>query len=145
MARALAATVPHAPAPADAGALRPAEMPHAALSQLPPVPSAFAPYGGGVPTTSPMGPSLGPGTGQQGGGRVGGTLASAAPGQVVEDPVPEVVVAPPAGSTGGTLPSNGLPIIGRAGRGVAPWVVFLLVLAALAAGFTLGWAVARMQ
>ena len=54
MARALAATVPHAPAPADAGALRPAEMPHAALSQLPPVPSAFAPYGGGVPTTSPM-------------------------------------------------------------------------------------------
>jgi hypothetical protein len=43
---------------------------------------------------------------------------------------------------GGTLPSRGLPIL-RAGRGVAGLVVVFLVIAALAVGFLLGFAVGR--
>jgi hypothetical protein len=49
---------------------------------------------------------------------------------------------------GETLPSNDLPIIARGHssvvQGVPPWVVVVLVMGALVAGFLLGWAFARM-
>jgi serine/threonine protein kinase len=120
-----------------------------ALSRLPEVPSLFAPHvGGGVPSTSPMGAqaaaqNAAPARPGDPGRATGGTLASA-PGQSVADPAPQIVVVPPAASIGGTLPSKDLPVIAGARRGIAPWVVAVLVVGALVAGFTLGWAVGRM-
>jgi serine/threonine-protein kinase len=73
--------------------------------------------------------------------RPSGTLSSPAPAQQpVESPAQVVLLEPQ--STGGTLPSRGLPII-RAGRGVAGLVVIFLVVASLAVGFLLGFAVGR--
>jgi hypothetical protein len=73
--------------------------------------------------------------------RQSGTLSSAAPSaQPVEAPA-QVVLLEPQG-TGGTLPSRGLPII-RGGRGVAGLLVVFLVIASLAVGFLLGFAVGR--
>jgi serine/threonine-protein kinase len=138
MARALVAAVPHV-ASADAQGN--------ALSRLPEVASGFGPQpSAGVPSTSSMraaGPpqpaAVAPHV--EGGGRPpGGTLASAA-GRHVSDPPPQVVVVPPATSVGGTLPSKDLPMLGVPGaRGVPHWLVALLVVAALGAGFMLGWA-----
>jgi serine/threonine-protein kinase len=136
MARALVAAVPQVAS---------ADTQTSALSRLPEVAPVFAPQAGaGVPSTSsmrvgdPVLPLVAvPATvGQQ---RSGATLASN-PGAVVADPEPQVIIKPPAGSTGGTLPSGDLPMIGaKAGRGVPAWMVALLVLAALGAGFALGW------
>ena len=150
MARELVAAAPHAAAAATDGQFHGGGV---ALSRLPEVSSLFAPQvGGGVPSTSPMGAPAGAGpgaapVGDAAGRAAGGTLASAA-GRAVADPVPIITIAPPAASVGGTLPSKDLPIIGSgfpgASRGIAPWVVAVLVMAALGAGFTLGWAVGHM-
>jgi hypothetical protein len=47
----------------------------------------------------------------------------------------------------GTLPSENLPMLSAYGarRGVPPWIVAILVVASLAAGFLLGHASARMH
>jgi hypothetical protein len=142
MARAIIAAVPQA-ASSDAHGN--------ALSRLPEVASVFGPPpGAAVPSTSPIvaaapAEAAVPTTQNDPGPRGGGTLASAA-GRAVSDPPPQIVVAPPAHSVGGTLPSKDLPVLGGPGaRGVPAWIVALLVLAALAAGFALGWAAARMS
>jgi serine/threonine protein kinase len=150
MARELVAAAPQAAASTEGQAMAGV----VALSRLPEVPSLFAPHvggGGGVPSTSPMGapagaPAAAP-VGDAAGRSTGGTLASAA-GRAVADPAPLITVVPPAASVGGTLPSKDLPVIGSGfpggSRGVAPWVVAVLVMGALGAGFTLGWAVGHM-
>ncbi len=73
--------------------------------------------------------------------RVGGTLSSAAPSVQATEAPAQVVLLEPQG-TGGTLPSRGLPMI-RAGRGIAGLAVVFLVIASLAVGFLLGFAVGR--
>jgi len=121
------------------------------LSRLPDVPSMFAPMRPSSPTaisgpaqtmqaaaapmTSPSQPppdfNVGP----------GGTLASPH-GRSVTEPPPQVVVV----SSHGTLPSENLPMFsahGSARRGVAPWLVIVLVVGALIAGFLLGFATGR--
>ncbi len=138
MARALVAAVPHAASNDAQGG---------ALSRLPDVASVFAPQPAAqVPSTSSM-RAAGPvqplavlSQADVSARPPGGTLASAA-GRHVSDPPPQVVVVPPAASVGGTLPSKDLPMLGApGGRGVAHWIVALLVVAALGAGFMLGWA-----
>jgi serine/threonine-protein kinase len=122
------------------------------LSRLPDVPSMFAPMRTPSPSanappmtmatappppmtsTSPAAdPNIGP----------GGTLASPH-GRSVTDPPPQIVMV---GASQGTLPSENLPMFsahgGAARRGVAPWLVIVLVIGALVAGFLLGFATAR--
>jgi serine/threonine-protein kinase len=139
MARALVAAVPHAAS---------SDVQGSALSRLPEVASVLGPQpGAGIPSTSSMRASAvagqgpgGPAAPEPGARPPGGTLASAA-GRSISDPPPQIVVVPPAASVGGTLPSKDLPVIGVPGvRGVAHWLVALLVVAALGAGFMLGWA-----
>jgi hypothetical protein len=76
----------------------------------------------------------------------GGTLASPAAGTVIDAP-PNVAFAPPKASFGETLPSKDggstKPEVRRAG-GLSPVLTTLLVAAALALGFALGWIVGRM-
>ena len=74
----------------------------------------------------------------------GGTLASPH-GRSVTEPPPQVVVV---GASQGTLPSENLPMFSAHGtvagrRGVVPWLVIVLVVGALVAGFLLGYATAR--
>lgn len=73
----------------------------------------------------------------------GGTLTSPA-GRSVSEPPPRVAIV----SSQGTLPSENLPMLSAHGtvvrRGVATWVVVVLVVGALVAGFLLGLATARM-
>jgi serine/threonine-protein kinase len=65
------------------------------------------------------------------------TLASPTPAREVVEPAPHVVVVPTP------YPATA-PNIGRsASRGIARWVVALLVVVALAVGFVLGWAFAN--
>jgi hypothetical protein len=144
MARALVAAVPHAVS---------SDVQGNALSRLPEVAPVFGPQPvAGVPSTSSMrdvpvaqAPATAAAAAGDGGQRGGGTLASAA-GRAVADPAPQVVVMPPAASVGGTLPSRDLPVLGGPGaRGVPAWIVALLVIAALGAGFMLGWAAAHMS
>jgi eukaryotic-like serine/threonine-protein kinase len=121
------------------------------LSRLPEVPSVFAPVGSSVPggpqappvtmhaaapapsaSQPPQDPNVGP----------SGTLASQH-GRSVVDPPPQVRMV---GSSQGTLPSENLPMFSAQGtsrRGVAPWLVVVLVVGALVAGFLLGFATAR--
>lgn len=51
------------------------------------------------------------------------------------------------GASQGTLPSENLPMFSAHGtsarRGVVPWLVIVLVVGALVAGFLLGYATAR--
>ena len=73
-----------------------------------------------------------------------GTLASPH-GRSVTEPPPQVVVV---GASHGTLPSENLPMFSARGglsgrRGVVPWLVIVLVVGALVAGFLLGYATAR--
>jgi len=132
------------------GAPEPSQQP---LSRLPDVPSLFAPSVNAVgsaprepspPTQAepaPQEPPIGP----------SGTLASPA-GRPISDPVPQIRIQ------GGTLPSEDLPMLdpvargaprapqaGGAGNagGVKAWIVAILVLGALLAGFVLGFAVGR--
>lgn len=123
------------------------------LSRLPDVPSMFAPMRpsapganaeppvtmhAGAPMTSasqtPPEPNVGP----------GGTLASPH-GRSVTDPPPQIMMV---GSSQGTLPSENLPMFsahGASRRGVAAWLVVVLVVGALVAGFLLGFATARIR
>jgi serine/threonine-protein kinase len=142
MARALAAAVGVDGAPSTGPS---------PLSRLPEVPSVWAPVGPSpvahsgptivqaapevlsVPPIPPTTPTKGP----------GGTLASRDGVKVSERPPPQI---PIVGATAGTMPSEHLPMLaaGGARRGVAPWLVVVLVLGALAAGFLLGFATSRM-
>jgi serine/threonine protein kinase len=129
------------------------------LSRLPEVPSVWAPAAGPSPVAH-SGPTIAqhtpsglesvvaipPTTPVKG---PGGTLASrdGRDGvKVSERPPPQI---PIVGATAGTMPSEHLPMLaagfatGR--RGVATWLVVVLVLGALAAGFLLGFAAARMH
>jgi serine/threonine protein kinase len=77
----------------------------------------------------------------------GGTLASPH-GRSVTEPPPQVVMvgSPHGGASHGTLPSENLPMFSAHGlsrRGVVPWLVIVLVVGALIAGFLLGYATAR--
>ncbi len=88
-----------------------------------------------APPPKPEGPSKGP----------GGTLASPL-GRPVTEPPPQIAMI---GASAGTLPSENLPMFSAGGatgkrRGVATWVVILLVIGALVAGFLLGFATAKM-
>jgi hypothetical protein len=161
MARALAAAVP--------GIGGRASGPPMPLSRLPDVPSLFGPPGDPPTAASPRAagesarpqgkvgaqpsPDAGHGPATPERGR-GGTLSSLGSPAVVDPPV-NVVIAPPKASFGETLPSKDGPL-GRRGKGdkaspdsrrgpgVSVNLVVLLVVAALAAGFLLGWAFGRM-
>jgi serine/threonine-protein kinase len=145
MARALAAAL------GAEGAVPAAGLP---LSRLPEVPSMFAPMRsssssastpppvtmqtGLSPVTSASQPpadlNVGP----------GGTLASPH-GRSVTEPPPQVVIV---GASHGTLPSENLPMFSAHGlsrRGVVPWLVIVLVVGALVAGFLLGFATATAR
>jgi eukaryotic-like serine/threonine-protein kinase len=140
MARALAAAIG-----AEGGKTGPVPM-----SRLPDVPSLFAPTGahpahGGVSGSEPPRSISAPPPTPNVLGEVmqspGGTLASPR-GRAVTDPPPKVVMA---GAAAGTLPSENLPMLSaKRGRGVAAWLVIVLVVCALAAGFVLGFASARL-
>ena len=151
MARALAAVAPGLAGREGAGArsVPPVAIP---LSRLPDIPSIFEPSTGFARLDAPVlsaGPTS-PAPTESAVSRVrassapsgssGGTLASAVPAHHVSEPTPQVVVVAPA-PIAGTLPSNDLPIVGRA-RGVPRRLVAILVAAALLVGFALGWVVA---
>jgi serine/threonine protein kinase len=157
MSRALAVAAPQHVQRGDGAAGKITAATPQALSQLPGVPSVFTPSltGPVLPTESFAIPGSAAGAlvslGEQARGPArapGGTLASPSGSQPpVADPAPYVMMVAPQ-SLGETLPSKDLPIIGR-GRstlvqGVPPWVVVVLVLGALVAGFLLGWAFSRM-
>jgi serine/threonine-protein kinase len=122
------------------------------LSRLPEVPSMYLPVrssptasSGPVPTQQGVGPQPPPLAQPAADGNIGpsGTLASPH-GRAVTEPPPNVVMVSAAH---GTLPSENLPMFSAHGasgrRGVAPWLVIVLVLGALLAGFLLGFAAAR--
>ena len=144
MARALAAAIGAEPAAAAAAT---------PMSRLPDVPSVFLPPGPSPaahsgPTIAeaappPMMSSAPPPPATETSKGPGGTLASPR-GPAVSEPPPQVILA---GAAAGTLPSENLPMLAPHGarpRGVAPWVVILLVVGALVAGFVLGFATARI-
>ncbi len=120
------------------------------LSRLPDVPSVFGPMRGSFPpggsaapltmhAASPMTSASQPPPEVNVG--PGGTLASPH-GHSATEPPPRIVVV----SSQGTLPSENLPMFSAhaaARRGVAPWLVIVLVVGALVAGFLLGFATAR--
>jgi hypothetical protein len=143
MARALSAAM------GDGGA----PQPPTPISRLPDVPSVWMPMqpatkAGPLPpdhgvapatvVTAPPAPEIMKGP--------GGTLASRA-GRQVSEPPPQIAIV----GVHGTLPSENLPMLSSPGasagvsaaRGVAMWIVVLLVFGALAAGFLLGFATAR--
>ena len=145
MARALSAALGAEGTPPAAG------LP---LSRLPEVPSMFAPMrpssqgGGALPETvaaqaAPL--TTAAAQGPDGNVGPGGTLASMH-GRSVTEPPPQVIMVQ-GGAVHGTLPSENLPMFSAHGaarrRGVAPWLVIVLVTAALLAGFLLGYATAR--
>jgi serine/threonine protein kinase len=156
MARALAAAAPHAAQRADGSVGRITAAAALPLSRLPEVPSVFGP-------SFPASPAPNEASGRYSSQSTpmtaaaaqvhvpprapGGTLASPAGSQPpITDPPPLVMMVAPS-TLGETLPSKDLPIIVRgalrAGGGVAPWAVVLLVAFALLAGFLLGWAAGR--
>jgi serine/threonine protein kinase len=126
------------------------------LSRLPDVPSMYVPM-------RPSGPSLSSGPAATMATTApltsatlpppevnvgpGGTLASPH-GRAVTEPPPQVIMVGAGGASQGTLPSENLPMFsahGSARRGVAPWLVIVLVLGALVAGFLLGFATAHAR
>jgi serine/threonine-protein kinase len=148
MARALPAVVTATSAPPTPDGLQPGPNP-SPLSRLPTVPSIFGPGSGISPGASserrtPIAEDT-PLHAMRGGGS---TLQSAAAVQIPTPLPPRVlVIDAPAGST---MPSYDLPVLDPPGaprssnaRAVAAWLVVVLVLGALAAGFVLGFAVAR--
>ena len=123
------------------------------LSRLPDVPSLFAPMHASSPGTHAAGAAMtmqaGRDTSTSQPPEVnvgpGGTLASPH-GRSVSEPAPQVVMV---GALHGTLPSEHLPMISAPGsgarRGVATWLVAVLVVAALIAGFILGSVSGRLH
>jgi serine/threonine-protein kinase len=116
------------------------------LSRLPAVPSVFGPSSGispGASSEQTRAAAEVPVHQQRPGG---GTLQSATAVQIPPTPAPPrvVVLSSPAGST---MPSHDLPVLERPGGGVGrtvpAWLAVVLVLSALAAGFVMGFAVAR--
>jgi serine/threonine-protein kinase len=157
MARALAAAAPQLAQRGDGSVGRITAAAALPLSRLPEVPSVFAPSQlVPPPTTEPLAsaPSQGPAptpvlvppnTPMR---APGGTLASPADAHgPVADRAPVVMVVAPQ-SLGETLPSKDLPMFARGAlrvvRGVPAWIVVVLVVGALVAGFLLGWALGRM-
>jgi serine/threonine-protein kinase len=126
------------------------------LSRLPDVPSLFAPSSASHIEASPAASSemntraaepVAPGIPDTVMKAPGSTLSSAPPRPEVRvnEAPPHVMVV-----SGSTMPSKDLPMLEavtsgkpRIMRGVAAWVVVVLVVAALAAGFLLGFAVGR--
>jgi eukaryotic-like serine/threonine-protein kinase len=113
------------------------------ISRLPDVPSVWMPIQAGTVTVGSAAPTIAtpppPPPEQRPSQGPGGTLASPA-GRAVSDPVPQVLVA-----SQGTLPSENLPMLAaNAPRGVAVWIVAMLVVGALFVGFVIGLATARM-
>jgi eukaryotic-like serine/threonine-protein kinase len=122
------------------------------LSRLPDVPSLFAPsIVAGASPVAQSGPHVpaAPLTRADAAKGPGGTLASPMRPEVIahesQHPPPPVVMV-----SGGTLPSNDLPMLEpvahgapRIRRGVPPVVLVVLVVVALLAGFSLGFAVGR--
>ena len=111
------------------------------------MPSVFGPGSIGIspgasserqaPAAAPVDPTNRPGS---------GTLQSAPAVQINTPLPPRVILIEPTQGT--TMPSEDLPILSApSGAGpmrvVASWVVILLVIAALGAGFAVGFAVAR--
>jgi eukaryotic-like serine/threonine-protein kinase len=160
MAHTLSAAVPHLSQHLDGGigTITPAAA--LPLSRLPEVPSVFTPslrISGMLqePYAAPAAPASGPRRtvasadyASTAARAPGGTLASSSGSQApAADPASFVMMAS-AQALGETLPSKDLPIIargsGRVVQGVPSWTVVALVLAALVAGFLLGWAFARM-
>jgi eukaryotic-like serine/threonine-protein kinase len=147
MARSLPALTTATSAPPTPDGLQPGPNP-SPLSRLPAVPSIFGPGSGISPGASserhtPIADDT-PLHAIRGGGS---TLQSAAAVQIPTPLPPRVlVIDAPAGST---MPSHDLPVLDPPGprsttsRPVAAWLVVVLVLGALAAGFVLGFAVAR--
>ncbi len=128
------------------------------LSRLPEVGSLFAPLAAATAATSPQAnsayiPALPPGTLAEPPGPPkgpNGTLTSPARPELVGaaglQPAPVILMS----SGGGTLPSNDLPMLEpvtsgapRLRRGIDPRVLVALVVVALFAGFSLGFAVGR--
>ncbi len=124
------------------------------LSRLPDVPSMFMPMRSSAIGSTPPPPTQATAAPMTSTSQAppemnvgpGGTLASPH-GRSVTDPPPRVVMV---GASHGTLPSENLPMFSALGagasgsrRGVAPWLVIVLVVGALVAGFLLGFATAR--
>jgi serine/threonine-protein kinase len=120
------------------------------LSRLPEVASLFAPsiVAGASPVAQSAPHAPVPATVAAAGKGPSGTLASPVRAEVVAEsshPPPPIVMV-----SGGTLPSNDLPMLDpvshgapRIRRGVSPAVLVVLVVVALLAGFSLGFAVGR--
>jgi serine/threonine-protein kinase len=146
MARALPGQTPAPNAPAGTDGSRTNPSP---LSRLPSVPSIFGPGSGISPGASserhtPVAAEFEPVHAARPGG---GTLQSAPAVQIpAPGPARVIVIDAPQGST---MPSHDLPVLLAPGSGtglaraIPAWVVVALVVAALAAGFVLGYAVAR--
>ena len=158
MARALAQAAPHLAQRSDGSVGKITAATALPLSRLPEVASVFTPslLAPAPPPTDPQTHSNTGFTTTAENQRVparapGGTLASPAGSQPppAADPALNVMMAAPQQVLGETLPSKDLPIIAARAHtqvmhGVPPWVVVVLVLGALLAGFLLGWAFARM-
>jgi serine/threonine-protein kinase len=123
------------------------------LSRLPAVASVFGPASGISPGASserqtPVAVQEPPQQSPVHAARPGGGTLQSAPAVNIPTPGPArvLVLDAPAGST---MPSHDLPILeppggrGALGRPIAAWVVIILVVGALGAGFVLGFAVAR--
>jgi eukaryotic-like serine/threonine-protein kinase len=155
MSRALTAAV----GASDTGPTTAANPAASPLSRLPDVPSVWMPVGlaasasatpSALRSTPPPAatqtnppPALGPDATMPSKGP-GGTLASPMRGTPSGHPPPPVVAI--VGASHGTLPSENLPMFApaRGKRGIAVPVVIVLVVVALAAGFLLGLATARI-
>jgi serine/threonine protein kinase len=136
--------------PREGGEEPPREAPTASgVNRRTPAESGLMPSGGEISGgSSPMGPSTAPARSKT--APRGGTLASAqagGAGAVTVDPTPEVLFVDPR-PLGGTLPSEMRSddrLSRPPARGIAPGLVVLLVLLALAVGAVLGWVASRMS
>jgi serine/threonine-protein kinase len=119
------------------------------LSRLPSVPSVFGPGSGISPGASSEHTRTAPEVTPVHAARPGGGTLQSAPAMNIPaaPPPPRVLVV--SGASSSTMPSHDLPMFdppsarSAAGRPIQAWLVVVLVLAALTAGFVLGFAVAR--
>jgi len=132
--------------PREAGEEPPREVPTASgINRRTPAESGLLPSGGEVSgASSPNAANAA----NAAGARHAGTLASAqvGVGAITVDPTPQVLFVDPR-PLGGTLPSETRSddrLSRPPRRGVAPGIVVLLVVLALAVGAVLGWGVSRI-